>query len=71
MAAAKLIHNLWRVNFLPKCLISIGIVAKPTIVKVVINAAIAVRLAPLSCKDLDSGKAINAGIIVIVPITAP
>jgi hypothetical protein len=54
-----------------KYFFSIGNVAKPTMVNVVIKAAIAVKLAPLTYKDFESGKAIKAGMMVIVPIAAP
>ena len=56
-----------KVAFLPKVLISIGIVTTPTIVSVQMNATICVIPAPLFSNAEANGNATNPGISVIEP----
>lgn len=56
------------VDFLPKYLISTGIVITPTIINDETKAAICIYPAPYSKRAFARGKATNPGISVIAPI---
>lgn len=59
-----------RAIFFPRYFISIGTVTKPTVVNVEIKTAICMIPAPLFNSSEATGKAINAGIREIEPVSA-
>jgi len=71
MIAIKKLKTLrYMANFFPNVLISKGNVTIPIIVRVVINAATELTVAPSDRNEPASGKASNDGMCIKLPATA-
>lgn len=69
MAEIKLSIFLRTVNLIPNSFISSGREVNPIIVRLVINAAPIITLAPLSIREATNGKETKAGMYKMDPIT--